>query len=557
MTQTRYQQTKQAARSLKAQALATLDAAGAEFVDLRDAVDTRVTIDPGRLTLALAGVYEVGKSSLVEALTGLEVPAGGGVTTTEVHEYPYGDLLLVDMPGTLSGHADHDQIARQAITDADLLLFVVSNELFNPESLPYFMRAAVDLGKRQQMLLVVNKFDRFNLAGRTPEEAAQFISGVLAEEIQPLSIDEFGPVVVSTREYLASRKAEDPQKAARKLTSSRFEGLIAAIDAFCDRHGVIGQQRRPLQQLLEILNDAVSRALVDDGSRSRATDLVRRQVFALNEERGRARAELGHLRSEARARLVQPAEKLLKLLDDRASMEEMDVAAADAEQALQRIVQEVSDKLNVLHGRLASDLMARLDDIDGSALAQQVRAEFEVDLKRPDVGSGRAGLSPKTRKAVAEGVRKAAKAVNENSKQVTEVLASIFKFFGGKFKPWGKVKLDRWVGAGSKVAGPLVAIAEAYFNYREEEAKEKAERQLRTLRADMRASFNDIARQFDAVLHEQGDVLLAQLYDNPLKDASVLAREIVAGGDHRTALAQRLSGLVEEVRIQLEAASPA
>jgi hypothetical protein len=552
MTQTRFQLTKQAARTLKARAIETLGAAGAEFSDLKGAVETRVTVDSQRLTLALAGVYEVGKSSLIAALTGLEVPTGGGVTTTEVHEYPYGDLLLVDMPGTLSGEAGQDQIAKQAITDADLLLFVISNELFNPESLPFFMRAAVDLDKRQQMLLVVNKFDRFNLAGRTPEEAVQFISGVLAEEIKPLPVEGFGPVVVSTRDYLVSRKEEDPEKAARRLASSRFEELIAAIDQFCTRNGVMAQQVRPLQQLLDVLNEAVNRALVDDGSRSRATDLVRRQMFALNEERGRARAELGHLRSEARSRLVQPAEKLLKLLDDRASMEEMDGAAADVEQALQLIVQDISDKLGVLHVQLARDLVARLDEIDCSALAQQVRAEFEVDLKRPELVSQGVGLSAKTRKAVAEGARKAAKAVTENSKQVTEVLARIFKFFGGKFKPWGKVKLDRWVQVGGKVAGPLVAIAEAYFNYRAEEAKEKAERQLRTLRAEMRATFADIARQFDAVLQEQSDALLTQLYDNPLEDASALAREIVAGGDQRTALAQQLSGLVEDVRLQLE-----
>lgn len=554
MTETRFQQTRQAARSLKARAIETLASAGTEFSDLKSAVEARVTVDSQRLTLALAGVYEVGKSSLIEALTGLEVPTGGGVTTSEVHEYPYGDLLLVDMPGTLSGEAGHDRIAKQAIIDADLLLFVVSNELFNPESLPYFMRAAVDLDKRQQMLLVVNKFDRFNLAGRTPEEAVQFISGVLAEEIKPLPVEGFGPVVVSTRDYLASRKAEDPQKAARRLASSRFQELIAAIDQFCARNGVMAQQLRPLQQLLDFLNEAVSRALVDDGSRSRAADLVRRQSFALNEERGRARTELGHLRSEARSRLVQPAEKLLKLLDDRASMEEMDVATADVEQALQLIVQDISDKLGVLHGQLARDLVARLDEIDGSALAQQVRAEFEVDLKRPELGSQGAGLSPKTRKAVADGARKAAKAVTENSKQVTEVLARIFKFFGGKFKPWGKVKLDRWVQVGGKVAGPLVAVAEAYFNYRAEEAKEKADRQLRTLRAEMRASFADIARQFDEVLQEQSDALLTQLYDNPLEEASALSREIVAGGDHRTALAQQLTRLAEDVRLQLAVA---
>lgn len=85
-------------------------------------------------------------------------------------------------------------------------------------------------------------------------------------------------------------------------------------------------------------------------------------------------------------------------------------------------MQDISYKLGVLHGQLARDLVARLDEIDGSALARQVSAEFEVDLKRPELGNQGAGLSSKTRKAVAEAARKAAKAVSENPKQVTEVL---------------------------------------------------------------------------------------------------------------------------------------
>jgi len=41
---------------------------------------------------------------------------------------------------------------------------------------------------------------------------------------------------------------------------------------------------------------------------------------------------------------------------------------------------------------------------------------------------------------------------------------------------------------------------------------------------------------------------LTQLYDDPLEDASALAREMLLGGDQRTALARQLSGLVEDAR---------
>lgn len=552
MKNTQYQQTKQAARAFRSEALAALDAAGGEFADFKAAVDKRVVIDEGALTLALAGEYSVGKSSLIKALTGQDVPVGAGVTTAAVHEYKYEDLVLVDMPGTLSGQMEHDEIAKRAITDADLILFVVSNELFNHESLPYFKVAAVQLAKKHQMLLVVNKFDRFNLAGRTADEAAQFIAGVLAEEIQPLAINDFGPVVVSTRDYLAAKDTNDAAKRVRQLAASRFDVLVTTIDEFCAKRGVLAQQLRPLQQLLEVLDDAIAHALADDGSRSRAEALVRRRIFAFTEARSLARIELRKLREDARGRFVQPAEKLLKLLDNRASQEEMDAASTSVENELEHVVKSVGEALAALHERLTADIQERLDEIDASTLAQQVRAEFEVNLDRPDVSGIGGGMSPKARKAVTDSLKSASKYAAKNSKKVADALAGVFKFFGGKFKPWGKIKLGKWVKTGGKVLGPLVVLAEAYMNYREEEQKEKAEQKLRTLRAELRAQFADAANQFDAALREQEDLLVSLLYDEPLAAASALAHEIVAGDEEKTTLAEQLSKLTQRIRKQID-----
>jgi len=278
---TRYQHVRDATRRHKASAEDLLATAGADFTSYLEAVRRQVVLDDRPLTLAMAGEYSVGKSSIIKALTGHDVPVGAGVTTEAVRPYPYNDLLLIDMPGTLSGQMAHDAIARSAITDADLILFVVSNELFNRESLPFFMLAAAGLAKKHPMLLVVNKFDRFNLGQRTPDEAARFLGAVLAEEIRPLPLDEFGPVVMSVRDYLASQQGDDPAKAQRRLVASRFPEFIAAIDEFTARGGVLAQQARPLQQLLDILQRATTAALAEDGSRGRAEALVRRRRFVL------------------------------------------------------------------------------------------------------------------------------------------------------------------------------------------------------------------------------------------------------------------------------------
>jgi GTP-binding protein EngB required for normal cell division len=552
MTATRFQQARQAARAFKMEAVSLLESGGAEFSRLASAASERVVIDERALTLAMAGEYSVGKSSLIEALTGQQVPVGAGVTTVKVYPYPYQDLLLVDMPGTLSGQMEHDETAMRAITDADLILFVVSNELFNKDSLPYFKLAAEKLAKKHQMLLVVNKFDRFNLAQRTPEKGVEFITGVLAEQIQPLRVNEFGPVVVSTRDYLSAHRASDVQKRKRLLATSRFDTLVSAIDDFSARRGVIAQQLRPLQQLLEILEEALTVALADDGSRSRAEALVRRRIFALTEARSLARIEFRQLRDKARGRFVQPSEKLLKLIDEKVTQEEMDTAAIVVEAELERVVKTFGDELTSLCEKLVADIRDRLQEIDASPLAGQVRAEFEVDFDRPEIGNIGGGMSVKQRKTVAAGMRNLANSLTKNSKQVADALGKIFKFFGGKFKPWGKVKLGKFIGKAGKVLGPLVAVGEAYMNYREEETKEQAERQLRTLRAELRAQFADAASQFDGALREQEEAILKDLYEKPLSAAQHLASEILQGDEAKTQFAERLTKLLSDISMRID-----
>ncbi len=552
MRSTRFQRSKDVTRKLKAEALSVLGAGGAEFGVAAASINERVVIDERVLTLAMAGEYGVGKSSLIKALTGKNVAVGAGVTTGAVHSYPHEDLVLIDMPGALSGQMEHDEIAKRAIADADLILFVVSNELFNSASLPHFKFAADRLAKKHQMLLVVNKFDRFNLAKRTPEEGVQFIEGVLADEIRPLPIQDFGPVVVSCRDYLAATETDDDEKRTRRLAASRFDTLTAAIDEFSTKRGILAQQARPLQQLLEIVGEATTLALADDGSRSRAEALLRRRIFALTEARGLARTEFRKVRELARGRFVQPSEKLLKLVDSKVSQEEMDAAAAAAESELQRVVKDVGEELAALHKKLVADLRERLDEIDASPLGKQVNAEFDLSMPRPDVGDLAGGMSVKQRKAVAEGLKKTTDYLAKNSKDVAEALGQVFKFFGGKFKPWGKVNLGKFIGKAGKVLGPLVAVGEAYMNYREEDRQEQAERQVRTIRAELRAQFADAATQFDTVLREQEEQVQTALYEEPLAAAQLLGQQILAGAKGKAQVAEQLARLTGLIRSQIE-----
>ena len=114
------------------------------------------------ITLAFAGQYSAGKSTLLRALTGLEnIATGAGITTEETRTLDWNGVQVVDTPGIhTSLRPDHDAIAYEAISQADLLVFVITNELFDNHLGEHFRKLAIEREKGYETILVINKMDR-------------------------------------------------------------------------------------------------------------------------------------------------------------------------------------------------------------------------------------------------------------------------------------------------------------------------------------------------------------------------------------------------------------
>ena len=165
--------------------------------------EIEVNLAQGAISVVVFGTGSAGKTSLVNAIFGRMVgKVAAPMGTTEVGE-TYSlklkglerKILIADTPGILEAGVagtQREQLARQLATEANLLLFVVDNDLRRSEYEP--LRALVEIGKRS--LLILNKTDlyteedRDKILARLRERVHEFIvpTDVLAIAANPQSV---------------------------------------------------------------------------------------------------------------------------------------------------------------------------------------------------------------------------------------------------------------------------------------------------------------------------------------------------------------------------------
>lgn len=201
---------------------------------------------------------------------------------------------------------------------------------------------------------------------------------------------------------------------------------------------------------------------------------------------------------------MKPCERVLKALDDKAALKETVALWTEINSDVERVVEDTGREFKELVERLSRDIADRLEELEKSPAARKVLEGFAVDISRPDLPEERGGISKKVRDPLLKSARSGAARLAKNGKQAGEVVAKIYKFFGGKFKPWGIKKLGTALGKAGNALGPLLVGLELYLNYREEKAREEAEHAMRRARADVRMQFDDACDQFWAANGSRG-----------------------------------------------------
>jgi small GTP-binding protein len=200
--------------------------ADVEAEDLKRLREARDSL-AGLFLLVIAGEFNAGKSSFINALLGERVlPEGVTPTTDRINLLRYGpeeseqlleayllertypaellrEINIIDTPGTNAIIRRHEELTRDFIPRSDLVLFVTSADRPFTESEREFLENIHRWGKK--VVFIVNKIDILSL----PAEREQVVSFVRDNATalmgQPPEL-----FAVSSRQALEARAGEDP-----------------------------------------------------------------------------------------------------------------------------------------------------------------------------------------------------------------------------------------------------------------------------------------------------------------------------------------------------------
>ena len=281
-----------------------------------------------KVKIVFAGQYSAGKSSIIKMLTGDDtIATGAKITTQETHTYEWNGLEIVDTPGVhTSLRPDHDEISYKAIAAADILVFVITNELFDSYMADHFRRLAIDKDKAGEMILVVNKMDR--AAKGNTEEQQNIIREDLRTVLAPYTPEQLHLSFLDAQSYLDSleEREGDPELADELLARSGYTEFIDTLNAYVAEKTLTSKLTTDLYVLDNELDKAISSLTPgsEDADIDALEENLKQQRHMLIDARTRMQREVSDIFADSAAKIREYGLDAAALVDSGLPMEELE-----------------------------------------------------------------------------------------------------------------------------------------------------------------------------------------------------------------------------------------
>ena len=521
-------------------------------------------IDLAPLNLVFAGQYSAGKSSLIKMLTGIEhIKIGAGVTTDFVTQYQHKSLNIWDTPGILAGECEqHDAKALEAIAKADLLVYVITNELFDNVVGAAFRNLCFNQGRAKEMMIVINKFESDSADKETK------IAGI-TQVLEPKIPEDFPIVFTDAQSFFDAFDEDDEQERYELLALSNAEGFAKAIDDFVAQRGLYARLTTPLQQLQIKLESKIDELTISDPLQKGLVSLLtqNKRVFQVNRRDliKKVNADLDKLNSQ----IVEQGNRLADTLGG--EQEEFEKIQDSSTHECERLITSALEDLQVTVDECLVDLEAELVELANTPASLKINEALEAaknfnpEAEQEKVGSVSKDDPLKLNSALSQSMTKSAEkgfsflaksAVGDASKTglksvsgstLHTAIKEIGGFFGYKFKAWEAVKIADKIGKGAKFLGPAMAIFGVGMQMYDDYQQSEHEKEIRKIKRDIRKNFKDYSDSVRKSIDAQVEKLLDKGFDQSIVNIDEALQEIRAQSVDKSDSANALRAELAEV----------
>ncbi len=507
------------------------------------------------LKVAFIGQYNAGKSTIISALTGnRDIKIASDIATDRATSYQWNGILLTDTPGLWTERTEHDAITMQAIREADLLVFVITSDLFSPVTLRNFKELAYEQGFKYKMMLVVNKMSAED--GDHAQLVANYKES-LSEALHPHKLEDFRIVFIDAADFLESEG--DPEM----IAMSHFEDLIENLNAFVRERGLLGRLDRPVRAVLNVVQNAQVKAAAHEETRKYFTlveRLERRVERSLRQSEIQARGMAADLRSK----VVRLGSDLAMQIGQEGLAFEGELERVNVE--IERLADETSQRMASMLEREREELEAELAELFASDLGKAyfagVMAEGKAEVQNVsggDLSSLQRNLqglqkitsmvSPKLLEFFGHsGTGFFFKSADIAGGQAHQLVYNLGKFFGAKFRPWQAVKLTRYGGNFLKALGPVVAVVTAVLEFLQVLKEAERAEKLREARQACHNSFVDIGEALQEQFLKEFAAYEKAYYTPVLEEIRRQREEALASQRRLSAYQEELSEVATELK---------
>lgn len=487
----------------------------------------------GILTIAFIGQYSAGKSTIISALTGRrDIYIDADIATDTTTLYDWNGIRIIDTPGLYTDRTEHDQITYDVIEKADLLVFCLTNNLFDNITADNFKKLAYDREYSGKMMLVINKMSQ---ESGEQQELIENYKETLAKTLEPYALEHFPLSFIDAKDYCEGIDEED-----ELLTEmSGFSEFIQPLNQFIQKKQIMARLDTPVRITLSKLNDTELALQRNDTEDSAYLKLVNRCARRVEEERKRFHTEVKKIALELYSKVSKEATPLVDAvgsIDNEKEWEKLDEQAEKNIDQHCNIGQKKLEKIaNEVQFYLMENLKELLDDELTQLLIQRLEKEAEVSSKRKTNQATKQGYADQLNSIrnfaefVADPLYKAAKnpiplvgkngflkAGNVIGGDLHKGVYQVGKFLGIKFKPFGAVNVAKNIGNAARVvkfAGPALAVAGLAFDLKASHDEDKESEKLSQARKEINSQFTELAQQLKTQLESIGREVEKQIYD--------------------------------------------